>query len=228
MNIYIKKNVIVLSSPGLASMLLFKNNASKVLKLSNDQEDDQQDILVTKLAKEICDEVKEIVLDKSSCDISITQESASMSVSTTLMDLLAKISTKLNYTPPGILIGNLVTNILCNHPTTLQLAFGNLIRDSKLLINQMYQFGVACSYDEILRFKKSAAFAATKEMQLSGIHRADHGLIQAVADNFDADISSQNGKVTTHALAMLITQPKHHDDKGTDARICLFCLKLFI
>ena len=56
-------------------------------------------------------------------------------------------------------------------------------------------------------------------MQLSGIHRADHGLIQAVADNFDADISSQNGKVTTHALAMLITQPKHHDDKGTDARI---------
>ena len=216
---YFGEDVIVLSSPGLASMLLFKNNASKVLKLSNDQEDDQQDILITKLAKKICDEVKEIVLDKSSYDISITQESASMSVSTTLMDLLAKISTKLNYTPPGILIGNIVTNILCNHPTTLQLALGNLIRDSKLLINQMYQFRVTCSYDEILRFKKSAAFAATKEMQLSGIHRADHGLIQAVADNFDADISSQNGKVTTHALAMLITQPKHHDDKGTDARI---------
>ena len=83
----------------------------------------------------------------------------------------------------------------------------------------MYQYRVTCSYDEILRFKKSAAFAATKEMQLSGVRRADHGLIQAVADNFDADISLQNGKVTTHALAMFITQPKHHDDRRTDARI---------
>ena len=100
--VYFGEDVIVLSSPGLASMLLFKNNASKVLKISNDQENDQQDILITELAKKICDEVKEIVLDKSSYDIRITQESASMSVSTTLMDLLAKISTKLNYTPPAI------------------------------------------------------------------------------------------------------------------------------
>ena len=159
---YFEEDVIVLSSPGLASILLFKNNASKVLKLSNDQEDDHQDILITKLAKKICDEIKEIVLDKSSCDISITQESASMSVSTTLMDLLAKISTKLNYTPPGILIGNIITNILCNRPTTLQLALGNLIRDSKLLINQMYQFRVTCSYDEILCFKKSAALCSNQ------------------------------------------------------------------
>eukprot|EP00794_Sanderia_malayensis_P004436 gene4436-5029_t len=175
---YFREDVIVLSSPGLASMLLFKNKVSKVLKLSNDQEDDQQDILITKLSKNICNEVKEIVLDKSSYGISITKESASMS-----------------------------------------LALGNLIRDSKLLVNQMYEFRITCSYDEILRFKKSAAFAAIKEMELSGIHTADHGLIQAVAYNFDADISSQNGKVTTHALAMLITQPKHHDDKGANARI---------
>ena len=38
-----------------------------------------------------------------------------------------------------------------------------------------------------------------------------------MADNFDADISSQNGKVTTHSLAMLITQPKtaFNDDQST-------------
>ena len=72
----------------------------------------------------------------------------------------------------------------------------------------MYQFGVTCLYDEILRFKKSTALAAKNNMQLSGIHDGDCGLIQAVADNFDASISSQNGKLTTHSLAMLIAQPQ--------------------
>ena len=31
-------------------------------------------------------------------------------------------------------------------------------------------------------------------------------MIQTVVDNFDADISSQNGKVSTHSLAVLMTQ----------------------
>ena len=50
--------------------------------------------------------------------------------------------------------------------------------------------------------------AAKNDIQLSGIHDSDCGLIQAVADNFDADISSQKGKLTTHSLAMLIAQPQ--------------------
>ena len=47
---------------------------------------------------------------------------------------------------------------------------------------------------------------------LSGINQGSLRLIQAVADNFDADISSQNGKITTHSLAMLITQPTNASD----------------
>ena len=34
------------------------------------------------------------------------------------------------------------------------------------------------------------------------------GLIQSVADNFDADINSPNGKLSTHSLALLLTQPE--------------------
>ena len=70
----------------------------------------------------------------------------------------------------------------------------------------MYQFKVTCSYDEVLRFKKSAAKAATRDIMLSGI-QGDDELIQTLADNFDADISSQNGKLQTHSLAMVIAQP---------------------
>ena len=36
-----------------------------------------------------------------------------------------------------------------------------------------------------------------------------------VADNFDADISSQNGKLSTHSLAPVLTQ-KEQDDMSPD------------
>ena len=56
--------------------------------------------------------------------------------------------------------------------------------------------------------------AATNDIQLSWIHEGDGGLIQTLVDNFDADISSQNGKLTTHSLAMLITQPGTQPDEN--------------
>ena len=53
---------------------------------------------------------------------------------------------------------------------------------------------------------------ATKDIKLSGINEESVALIQAVTDNFDADKSSPDGKVTTHALAMLTTQPTNAAD----------------
>ena len=72
--------------------------------------------------------------------------------------------------------------------------------DSKDFVNHFYDFGVTCSYDEILRFKKSVALAATTQSSLSDISDNHTGLVQAIADNFEADISSQNGKVSTQIL----------------------------
>jgi len=42
--------------------------------------------------------------------------------------------------------------------------------------------------------------------KLRGINNSESGLVQAVDDNFDANISSANGLRFTHALALLITQ----------------------
>ena len=185
-----------------------------MLNLVNGSDEDELSILTDKLAKTITSEVRDISVDKSRYNVRITKEDISKSVSSTLMDLLGKLSANMDYTLPALLIGNIVTGIISNNPTNLQIALGNLIRDSKSLINQMYQFGVTCSYDEILRLKKSAALAATNDIQLSGIHEGDGGLIQTLVDNFDADISSQNGKLTTHSLAMLITQPCTQPDEN--------------
>ena len=42
-----------------------------------------------------------------------------------------------------------------------------------------------------------------------GLFDSANGLIQVVADNFDTEISSQNGQKSTHGLAMIITQAGH-------------------
>ena len=204
---YFSDEVVVLTSPGLCSLVVFRASASNVLSLAAQTEDEQDSAKLVTLAKDISNEIKQIEYDGSRYDIRITKQDMSVSVSQTLMELLALLSNKLDYTLPALLIGNIITSVITNKPTNLQIALGNLLRDSRKLINPFYQFGVTCSYDEILRFKKSAALAATKEIKLSGIEQASDGLIQAVADNFDADISSQNGKLATHSLAMLITQP---------------------
>ena len=61
------------------------------------------------------------------------------------------------------------------------------------------------NYDEVQRFKASAAKAAVDLASQRGVTDAAGGLIQVVADNFDANISSQNGLISTHSLAMLLT-----------------------
>ena len=181
-----------------------------VLNLLKVPEDDQEETSIENLSKKIVNEVKDI-------RIRITEEDMSTYVSPTLMDLLAAMTNNLKNTLPALLIGNIVTSALFSKPTNLQIALGNLLRDHKSTVNKLYRFGVTCSYDEILRFKKSAALEATKNLKLSRIHEGHFGLIQTVADNFDADISFQNGKFTTHSLAMLITQPKTalYNDQST-------------
>ena len=98
-----------------------------------------------------------------------------------------------------------------NQPTDLQIALAVLLRDSKNVVSHMYDYRVTCSYDELLCFKNSAAVAAAVDPRQQGISDVKHGLVLVGADNFDADIYSPNGKLPTHSLAMIITQPLHEN-----------------
>ena len=84
----------------------------------------------------------------------------------------------------------MITSVVTNRPTTLQITFGTVLRE-KSLIELCSDFGITCSYDEILRFKKSVAHAASREKHLQGLKDSKVGLIQAVADNFDTNIHHQ-------------------------------------
>ena len=98
-------------------------------------------------------------------------------------------------------------HICCEKPShTSANSFGCIPRDSKEQVKAFSDFGVTCSYDELLRFKKSVAFTANANMDLSGLKSEVDGMIQGVGDNFDQQICSQNGKLQTHSMALLMTQ----------------------
>ena len=122
------------------------------------------------------------------------------------MRFLAKVSPKLDNTLPALLISSIVTSVVKSQATSLQTGLAGKMGESKKRINIMYSYGVCSSYTEYRRFKKSAAKAAVADLKMSGISNAADGLVQANADNFDADISSQNGRQSTHSLAILLTQ----------------------
>lgn len=212
-------DLLVFSSPGLANILVFRNTASDLLRLEELDDDNKQ---IENVAKLIVKDCKELKLNKQNVyDVNIDKEIATEQSSSTLLSLLSCISDKLNMTLPALLICNIVTSVLTCRPTSLQVALGVQTRE-KNKVDCMYDFGVTCSYDEVVRFKASAAVAASKEHGLRNKSRAisdsSIGLIQAVADNFDTNISSQNCLRSTHALALLLTQEQSSEDNNRGPR----------
>ena len=77
--------------------------------------------------------------------------------------------------------------LLSKKPSDLLIDLGILVRDRKL-IKLLYDYDVACAYDEVKVFKSSATLESYKNANCS-IRTHVEGLVQAVADNFDTDIS---------------------------------------
>ena len=53
-------------------------------------------------------------------------------------------------------------------------------------------------------------------MQLTGIQSSVMDLVQAIAGNSDANVTSPNGLMSTHALALLMTQVRPNTKEGRE------------
>ena len=53
--------------------------------------------------------------------------------------------------------------------------------------------------------------------------RSENGLVHIITDNCDADIACLSGKLSTHSLAMIITQP---DNENED--LCVDTMKMYL
>ena len=86
------------------------------------------------------------------------------------------------------MVGNMVTCDVSNNQTLLQIALGVVIRE-KSNIELLHGLGIMSSNDEVLRFKSSVDHAAARNKETLMISKSDAGLVQVVADGFDANIA---------------------------------------
>ena len=164
-------------------------------------------------------EINNIEADRKNYYSHIDRDICSVFQRNTLDDILSQVSQKLKQPLPALLIGKIVTSVVKNLAIPLQIALAVFLRDSKEQVKAFSDFGVACSYDELLRFKKSVAFTANANMDLSGLKSEVDGMIQGVGDNFDQQICSQNGKLQTHYMALLMTQTHKCNQNVTEKLI---------
>ena len=118
-------------------------------------------------------------------------------------NLIALVSSKFRNSKQTALISSMIASTASSNIFLLQVALGLLVQEN-LLIEYLYEYGVTASYDEVRRFKTSAA-AASKNKNKSKI-KQNGGLMQGVSDNFDANLCTQNGIKQTHSLASIVTK----------------------
>ena len=150
------------------------------------EEDDT--IEIEKVAMKIKSELKDIPTIKENYPVLDPDELTELCLPT-LNTLLSIVSPKFNGNGKAIaLISSMITTIATSKVSMLQVALGLLVQDKKH-IEHLYEYGVTSSYDEVRRFKISAAHSAIQENEQ--YFDSEEGLIQGVSDNFDAHLSTQ-------------------------------------
>ena len=209
-----QSDILVLKSPGMSSVFMLKSKASSFIPLIDDDNEDEIDIHMKAVSTQIKKELKELLLDRLHYS-KLNHETIFDECSYTLTSLLSLISPSLDKTVPSVIIGNIVTSAVKKACTELQLSLGVLAR-KKTLIEHLNAFKITSSYQEVRQFKISAAVNA--ESSVVPNLNAKLGLIQIISDNFDANISSQNGRKETHGLATIICQ-NPSDARETTERV---------
>ena len=110
-------DLISLSGPGVANILMFKSKASKHMKFEQ-SEDDDIDTSIRAIAKVVKQECEDLRSDNTVYDTRIRLDDALACSSSTLLNLLLSISPKLERTPGAAMIGNMVTGAVTKKTNT--------------------------------------------------------------------------------------------------------------
>ena len=192
---HFSKDVLILSSPGIASIVIFRTHASSLLHIVDEDDDD---LNFDKLGRAIQKEISAIPQKKDIYHKRIDFRLAADDTTPTLMTVLKYISPKFENSLQSVVIGNIVTSVVSKRATALQVGLA-ILANNPQLVEHLYDYGIACSPDEMRRFKVSAAASCAKDNNTgSFLSSQNGGLVQTVIDNFDTAISSQNGLKQTH------------------------------
>ena len=148
---------LILSSPGVARIVVFRKCASSFMKIFDDV--DEGDCLVRDSSHKIRSELEEMKRYSQKYATQLPQDHLCDEVSPSLHHLLQETGLALL---PSTLIGHITQSQVSHQATNLQIALG-LMLPSKNVISEVHKFGITCSYDKCRRFKSSAAAAAAKD-----------------------------------------------------------------
>ena len=146
-------DLLMISAPGYANVVSFRCHASTILKMVRDDEDVIENS-IRHIAKQVKKECSAIPLNATKYRLNIDAQLAQESMSWLVQNLLVSISTKLENHPPALLIGNIITSVLRNRPTDLQIALGVLLRDYKTILGYTTESHVVTTRSFVSRIQQ--------------------------------------------------------------------------
>ena len=157
---YMKDEIHCFSSPGIATVIMLKKKASKLLKLVSN-EDEAESLDTAKIAKQIKSEIMNAVGIKDNYPV-LDETAIQQAILPTLNEILINISPKFETNEKTVaLISSILTSTVCSKVSMVQVALGLFVREKKM-IEFLNEYGVTSSYDEVRRFKISAAYQTEK------------------------------------------------------------------
>ena len=213
---HLGSDVVEMKMNGCASLVAFKQYIPyKLCKVGN-EEDGSIDNVVEQIRKE----VKEIVPPKG-YDMGQFDKSTSIkATSPTLLTLISRLISNDDITRRSHSIAQTIQTQISNLPTPTTLGLALKLHHkygSKELITMLHDYGYIVSYDEVLRFRTSAAkYVGEQDLTVRGMKR-DSSFISSWCDNYDLHVNTPTGNRETHAMVIEFTQPqseKHESDPG--------------
>ena len=198
-------DIVVLCIDGCASIVGFREFVGKTLKIAkvDTVDEEEEDTLV----RRITNEARGIPFSKNYDLGDFTHAKTKEKTSATLLRFVSKLISHGEVTKASLSLSQSIQYCITNMQNQTTLGLGVELHHkfgSRDLIDNLHQHGYTVSYDEVLRFRKSAAKYVSDNTatlhQMMGFTRGA-GLIFGWYDNFDLLVSTPNGRRETHAMA---------------------------
>ena len=206
------KDIIVVRVDGCASIVGFRETVAKSLKVVTIDDIDERSI--ASVVRQIKHEARVVKYNSANYDLSeFTQENTIKATSPSLLQLVSELVSDGKVSKKSLSLSQSIQSHVTGtrNQTTLGLAVKLLHQHgSSQLLKLLHEHGFTTSYDEALRFRKSAARLLGDNAQLlhqfMGLCRTA-GIIFAWFDNFDLQVFTPNGRRSTHVLSHEFQQP---------------------
>ena len=202
------EELVLLSRIGCSTLLCFQDHLVDILRGKANQNETDLKKLCEKISHEI--QLKDSGSRDSYKLSELSEEEIITNCSDILLTIVSNIVSNGSRSKKAIFLTQAIQAAATNSYNCISLSLGIKLfhlTGSREVIDQLNSCGFVCSYDEIRRFRKSAAVHTSEnEYSIKEFVEDGDGLVATWIDNFDLNIFSPNGMKQTHVMAVEILQ----------------------